>query len=211
MIETPIETPIENPVETPIETPIENPLEDPIPPVETIAALTDLLPTSEFPEEPTPEEIQTWEVLQINPEAALEESEAYLQASPDEVLLPDDEPLLEQEQNLHIDAVTMRKLEADLHSLEGLEAVEADKSQPPEAELDAIFPGYLLQDSEPPSAEETPIAPPEPQERWYLGLDIGATGISAALLNWETGTLYPIYWLRSDSPHRSEQAFRLFR
>ncbi len=209
VIETPIETPIENPVETPIETPIENPLEDPIPPVETIAALTDLLPTSEFPEEPTPEEIQTWEVLQINPEAALEESEAYLQASPDEVLLPDDEPLLEQEQNLHIDAVTMRKLEADLHSLEGLEAVEADKSQPPEAELDAIFPGYLLQDSEPPSAEETPIAPPEPQERWYLGLDIGATGISAALLNWETGTLYPIYWLRSDSPHRSEQAFRL--
>jgi hypothetical protein len=200
--ETPLETPLEVSVE-PLAIASETPT-----PIETISALTDLLPESEWVTEPTPEEIQTWEVLQMNPDAPLEESEAYLQAPPDEDLLPNDEPLLEQEQNLQIDAVTMQKLEADLHSLEGLEGSAADESEPKDAELDAIFPGDLLREAEPPF-EGTATVPPEPQERWYLGLDIGTTGISAALLNWETGTLYPIYWLRSDPFHNSEQAFRL--
>lgn len=31
--------------------------------------------------------------------------------------------------------------------------------------------------------------------RWYLGLDVGTTGISAAVLDRFTGAIYPIYWL----------------
>jgi hypothetical protein len=213
-VEVEVEPIIDRAVETLIEAAVEPVAIETPHPIETISALTDLLPDSEFAAEPTPEEIQTWEVLQMNPDAPLEESEAYLQAPPDEDLLPNDEPLLEQEQNLHIDPITMQKLEADLHSLEGLEGleglqeIEEDTSDPHDPELDAIFPGYLLQDTEPPS-DETTTASPEPQERWYLGLDVGTTGISAALLNWETGTLYPIYWLRSDPFHNFEQAFRL--
>ncbi len=30
---------------------------------------------------------------------------------------------------------------------------------------------------------------------WYLGIDFGTTGISAALLNYSSGQRYPIYWL----------------
>ncbi|MGB3510459.1 MAG: hypothetical protein WBA93_14730 [Microcoleaceae cyanobacterium] len=30
--------------------------------------------------------------------------------------------------------------------------------------------------------------------RWYLGIDFGTTGISAALLNCTSGKIYPIYW-----------------
>lgn len=43
--------------------------------------------------------------------------------------------------------------------------------------------------------------------RWYLGLDVGTTGISAALLDRLTETVYPIYWL-SDS-QESDRIFRL--
>ncbi|MEO1209402.1 MAG: hypothetical protein AAFX78_07655 [Cyanobacteria bacterium J06638_20] len=47
--------------------------------------------------------------------------------------------------------------------------------------------------------EPPPIAR-EPRRRpikpiWYLGIDLGTTGISAVLLNCQTQTLYPIYWL----------------
>ncbi|QQW32243.2 MULTISPECIES: hypothetical protein [Limnospira] len=43
--------------------------------------------------------------------------------------------------------------------------------------------------------------------RWYLGLDVGTTGISAALLDRLTETVYPIYWL-SDS-QEGDRIFRL--
>ncbi|UWU48165.1 hypothetical protein [Limnospira platensis] len=43
--------------------------------------------------------------------------------------------------------------------------------------------------------------------RWYLGLEVGTTGISAALLDRLTEAVYPIYWL-SDS-QESDRIFRL--
>lgn len=35
---------------------------------------------------------------------------------------------------------------------------------------------------------------PTPTRQWYLGIDIGTTGISAVLLERVSGQLYPIYW-----------------
>lgn len=45
-------------------------------------------------------------------------------------------------------------------------------------------------------APPSPTSPPPhvPPPDWYLGLDIGATGLSAVLLYRPTGTVYPIYW-----------------
>lgn len=44
-------------------------------------------------------------------------------------------------------------------------------------------------------------APPRPSETvWYLGIDIGTTGISAVLLNRQTCELHPIYWLEIKFP-----------
>ncbi|MEO1146861.1 MAG: hypothetical protein AAFY26_14855 [Cyanobacteria bacterium J06638_22] len=45
----------------------------------------------------------------------------------------------------------------------------------------------------PPIARESRRRPIQPI--WYLGIDLGTTGISAVLLNRQTQTLYPIYWL----------------
>lgn len=46
---------------------------------------------------------------------------------------------------------------------------------------------------------------------WYLGIDLGTTGISAALLNRSTFVVHPIYWSAENSPEISsfQQSFRL--
>ncbi len=59
-----------------------------------------------------------------------------------------------------------------------------------------------------------PAAPPdlESQHTWYLGLDIGTTGLSAVLLHRPSGELYPIYWYEprnADEPEVTAPCFRL--
>lgn len=41
---------------------------------------------------------------------------------------------------------------------------------------------------------EPDIRPDQTTSPWYLGIDFGTTGISAALLNRRSGEIYPIYW-----------------
>lgn len=63
---------------------------------------------------------------------------------------------------------------------------------------------------------DTPVnytAPPsEPGDSvWYLGIDLGTTGISATLLNRSTGVVYPICWTAEAQPGTNsfQQSFRL--
>ena len=44
---------------------------------------------------------------------------------------------------------------------------------------------------------------------WYLGLDIGTTGISAALLNRSTTEIHPVYWAQENQAGAQSQNFRL--
>ncbi|MEH2074711.1 MAG: hypothetical protein V7K57_10010 [Nostoc sp.] len=46
---------------------------------------------------------------------------------------------------------------------------------------------------------------------WYLGIDLGTTGISAALLNRSTFVVHPIYWSAENLPETTsfQQSFRL--
>jgi hypothetical protein len=46
---------------------------------------------------------------------------------------------------------------------------------------------------------------------WYLGIDLGTTGISATLLNRSTTEIYPLYWLTENQPQgvSNTQTFRL--
>ncbi len=46
---------------------------------------------------------------------------------------------------------------------------------------------------------------------WYLGIDLGTTGISAALLNRSTFVVHPIYWSAENLPETAsfQQSFRL--
>lgn len=197
-------------------------------PTDTIAALTDLLPEIGVDALATADEIalQTWESLQVNPDAPITE-EGYLQASPDENLLPTEDAQLEPEESLQIDPSTMQQLESDLHRLEGMETdeIEPPERQPTDAELDAIFPAFVLSETPDPTANPTAVEdriptdrttahPPEldprhPQEDWYLGLDLGTIGLSAVLLHRPTAALYPLSWWKSEPPHPPERLFRL--
>ncbi|MDZ8109301.1 MAG: hypothetical protein RM338_27245 [Nostoc sp. DedQUE12a] len=49
------------------------------------------------------------------------------------------------------------------------------------------------------------------QSVWYLGIDLGTTGISAALLNSSSLVVHPIYWSAENSPGTTsfQQSFRL--
>ncbi|MBR8838447.1 MAG: hypothetical protein DSM106950_31730 [Stigonema ocellatum SAG 48.90 = DSM 106950] len=45
---------------------------------------------------------------------------------------------------------------------------------------------------------------------WYLGIDLGTTGISAALLNRSTTEIYPLYWSAQNQPQAAiKRSFRL--
>jgi hypothetical protein len=57
------------------------------------------------------------------------------------------------------------------------------------------------------SAFDTP--PLTPPRFWYLGIDFGTTGLSAALLNAKTRQVYPITWSIAGQMDESEPLFRL--
>ncbi|MGB3240205.1 MAG: hypothetical protein WBB29_18075 [Geitlerinemataceae cyanobacterium] len=205
---------------------------------DTIAALTDLLPKMAVDTLATTDEIalQTWESLQVNPDAPITE-EGYLQASPDEDLLSAEDEAEDLEEDLQLAPSTMQQLESDLHRLEDLEGENSTQPEDLEvedeaveigasdAELDAIFPTFVLgetaddtvthaQVDRGSNTEEATPHPPEiedvpPPEEWYLGLDFGMTGISAVLLHRPTAALYPMYWWKSEPSHPPERLFRL--
>ncbi|WP_375478626.1 hypothetical protein [uncultured Nostoc sp.] len=55
------------------------------------------------------------------------------------------------------------------------------------------------------------VSPNVLESVWYLGIDLGTTGISAALLNRSTFVVHPIYWSAENQPEISsfQQSFRL--
>jgi len=61
-----------------------------------------------------------------------------------------------------------------------------------------------------PSFPESPTRSPDrPNSHWYLGIDFGTTGLSAALVDRQSGQLYPIYWeTRQDSETSHKDVFK---
>ncbi|NET01301.1 MAG: hypothetical protein F6K61_12160 [Sphaerospermopsis sp. SIO1G1] len=55
------------------------------------------------------------------------------------------------------------------------------------------------------------LATSDPQSVWYLGIDLGTTGISAALLDYSRLVVYPIYWSTENQSGETsfDQSFRL--
>ncbi|MBD2040768.1 hypothetical protein [Microcoleus sp. FACHB-672] len=52
----------------------------------------------------------------------------------------------------------------------------------------------------------------EPGEKiWYLGIDFGSTGLSAALLNRQSCEVYPVYWMATEPAESGVPVERLFR
>ncbi|HSM81909.1 MAG TPA: hypothetical protein VLS96_09490, partial [Nodosilinea sp.] len=114
--------------------------------------------------------------------------------------------------------------DADLDEPQGLVAVppvEADLpvSLPPAAEAAPPIdrdeddldeePEDLLAEVPLPPEEPEPVAE-VPTALWFLGLDVGTTGLSAVLLERRTGQVYPLYWIdRAISGVTADKFFRL--
>ncbi|WP_341733485.1 hypothetical protein [Microcoleus sp. EPA2] len=59
-----------------------------------------------------------------------------------------------------------------------------------------------------PSFPESPTpAPPRPNSHWYLSIDFGTCGLSAALVDRQKHQLYPIYWEKQPSETSSNDAY----
>ena len=105
---------------------------------------------------------------------------------------------------------------------QGSPSVLLENWEGPSGRLHALAPVDRLADLEDESVigdrlEVEPVLPLEPtamaaQEStlWFLGLDVGTTGLSAVLLERSTGRVYPIYWVdRGISGATADKFFRL--
>lgn len=120
-------------------------------------------------------------------------------------------------------------VDPEMTSLEGLEADQGSPSgalaETGEAPSDRLHPlgpvdllGELEEASEPvigDRGEAEPPPPPiaaavKPSSLWFLGLDMGTTGLSAVLLERSSGRVHPLYWVdRGISGATADKFFRL--
>ncbi len=88
------------------------------------------------------------------------------------------------------------------------------------AEASAIAPAPLATTAESSLApqEVLPTDPTEPQvadgfpgseSEWFLGIDLGTTGLSAVLMNPATGAAHPLYWSHTTATGQEQATFRL--
>ena len=144
-------------------------------------------------------------VSNLAPEASTgdiaQEDEEVASAIPDEILAEFDELFGSSTQDSAPD------INGDLTQ------PEVDNLNPPEIEKK-----YLAATEKPRKAAVTnrdsflstlDAAPSTPPRFWYLGIDFGTTGLSAALLNAKTRQVYPITWSIGGEMDEGEPLFRL--
>lgn len=93
-----------------------------------------------------------------------------------------------------------------------LTQLEVDNLKPPETEKKNL--GTTTEDKKATANTDSldgvfDLPPLTPPRFWYLGIDLGTTGISAALLNAKTRQVYPITWSIAGQMDESEPLFRL--
>ncbi len=161
---------------------------------DTIALLTDL--RVDYSQKPKV-------IPNVVPTPQVAAPKTYIPASPLENLLTPNQPEANGQEIL-VNDQTLDQLNHDLANLEKTSPKETvNILKEPEAATPAT---QLTPESEIPSVPTTPDTTPFPSPVWYLGIDFGTTGISAALLNRSTNQLFPLYWSATDIKERS---FRL--
>ncbi|NEQ48575.1 MAG: hypothetical protein F6K11_00345 [Leptolyngbya sp. SIO3F4] len=87
------------------------------------------------------------------------------------------------------------------------ESGNVDSLIEPIVEVDFDTDRTSVSSTSPGSFPPVPIAPTvDVDGEWFLGLDVGATGLSAVLMNRQTGQVYPLYWQK---PEDETKHFRL--
>ncbi len=94
------------------------------------------------------------------------------------------------------------------------EPTSAPEAERPGEEDDRADLAALLAESSLPDQPEPPappmLSPREPEALWFLGLDLGTTGLSAVLMERRSGQVHPLYWVdNSVSGATADKFFRL--
>ncbi|WP_017654713.1 hypothetical protein [Fortiea contorta] len=152
-------------------------------------------------------------------------SDNYILASPQENLLSPTATSVDSIPNISLDAVQLQQLELDLANLDtsagaafaSLEIPQLTPTSFPQPEIALDFSPTIEKKKEatisaPAFESEDPgVGIVDVRESvWYLGIDLGTTGISAAVFNRTTFVVYPIYWSAETATNNSfQQSFRL--
>ncbi|WP_201782646.1 hypothetical protein [Calothrix sp. 336/3] len=207
------------------------------PTADTVTSLTELLPPISEAELPHPEVAKTplaAITLDTPPETEevlnIDNSEAYVIASPQENLLPEIVEAGEEVSNIALDAEHLQQLQDDLANLDenvdGELEVGEETTTPLTEPVKDVTPVPLENEKKkqetspkgnipllsitPPPGKPQETAPKPPESVWYLGIDLGTTGISAALLNRANTEVYPLFW-SAENPSENSAKARTFR
>ncbi|MCX7594219.1 MAG: hypothetical protein N2235_10730, partial [Fischerella sp.] len=181
----------------------------------------------------TPDQSDT-EAAAINNQNLNESSEQFIPASSQENLLIPAENQNLAVPEISLDEELLQQLEQDLacfdeqiyshyQSATDLEQPEAFENKPPtnsfhselaetEKKKEATTDSYEVPIASDASVViDTKIGHQIRDSVWYLGIDLGTTGISATLLNRSTAQVFPLYWSAENQPQANSktQTFRL--
>ncbi|PLZ55905.1 hypothetical protein CBP15_07975, partial [Fischerella thermalis WC442] len=151
-------------------------------------------------------------------------SDNYIPASPKENLLIQAENQNAAITEIELDAEQLLQLDQDLanfgeqtnpqlqphtdleipDSAHNAQLAETEKKESTTVSSEQILPGYSN------FVDDTEIRANIGDYVWYLGIDIGTTGISATLLNRSTNEVYPLYW-STENPAETVSQTRTFR
>lgn len=204
-----------------------------------IEPITTTKPVMEPLEAANSEDIIT-SLAELLPETPEVIPENYILAAPEENLLSQATAEIDAGMpDIDIDDVHLEQLEQDLDSFSGelpevsVLSLETEESQPEtpvlpstveidesqivtqilpvsaEIDTDALDTQLILEDFS--ATNPPPIAPSTLKSVWYLGLDLGTTGISATLLNRATTEVYPLFWSMETAQQEAtgKRSFRL--
>jgi hypothetical protein len=182
---------------------------------DTIAVLTDLV--FEAPE---------FSSTGVQTENLQNHQNNFITASPKEVLLSQaTEAVDEAMPNISLDEEQIQRLDRDLENFDSEQYVSAtDQKQstqqsnvspadPPVSDIpEAIAAQSQIIETKQPALGfiDNNYDIPDTGSAWYLGIDLGTTGISAALLNRLTAEVYPLYW-STETDINANSAKRSFR
>ncbi|NMG05348.1 hypothetical protein [Brasilonema sp. UFV-L1] len=202
-------------------------------PEQSLAAITApaTSETVETPQKTTVAEDSAGEIQNIDVEESLDRN---IPASPQENLLSQEENQSAQIVDISLEEALLQQLEEDLASFDGeinallqpltksenqeqaqqLEISPNSNTIETQAELEKNTPEEKLEGSSVSisgSIDNPDVSQNARKSIWYLGIDLGTTGISAALLNRSTTEVYPLYWEAQTQSEESslKQSFRL--
>ena len=169
--------------------------------------------TATTPQEITPPEIQQQETATTPQEIATPEIQQLKQPEPP--TQPIEETPQLKEITLPVSSLRQRsipqpKKELDLSTLNTTTNTNIINTPLPQTEKTIADSEEISQDNATGSVNSTEIPSINSEDTvWYLGLDIGTTGISAALLNRSTTQIHPIYWSQDNQATAQARSFRL--